>query len=99
MATSRIDRVHAREILDSRGNPTIEVDVHLTGGAVGRAAVPSGASTGAHEALELRDGDPDRYGGKGVLKAVGNVNQIIAPKFARVDAGSQSAIDQALLKL
>ena len=71
--------VHAREILDSRGNPTVEVEVVTASGARGRAAVPSGASTGEHEALELRDGDPKRYGGKGVLKAVENVNRTIAP--------------------
>ncbi len=94
-----INEIRAREIIDSRGNPTVEVDVRLSGGALGRAAVPSGASTGAHEALELRDGDPERYGGLGVLKAVTNVNDIIAPKFVRVDAASQAAIDEALLKL
>ena len=75
---STIEEIIAREILDSRGNPTIEVEVFLEGGASGRAAVPSGASTGAHEAVELRDDDPDRYGGKGVLKAVENVNDTIA---------------------
>ncbi len=74
MSATTITEVHAREIIDSRGNPTIEVDVRLSGGARGRAAVPSGASTGIHEALELRDGDKRRYGGKGVLKAVANVN-------------------------
>jgi enolase len=94
-----ISEIRAREIIDSRGNPTVEVDVRLSGGALGRAAVPSGASTGAHEALELRDADPKRYGGSGVLKAVGNINDIIAPKFIRVNAASQSAIDEALLKL
>ncbi|HKV55092.1 MAG TPA: phosphopyruvate hydratase [Candidatus Binataceae bacterium] len=94
-----ISEIRAREIIDSRGNPTVEVDVRLNQGAFGRAAVPSGASTGVHEALELRDGDAKRYGGKGVLKAVGNVNQIIAPKFARTDAASQSALDEALIKL
>jgi len=94
-----ISEIRAREIIDSRGNPTVEVDVRLSGGALGRAAVPSGASTGAHEALELRDGDPKRYGGLGVLKAVGNVNDIIAPKFNGVNAASQAAIDEALLKL
>jgi enolase len=94
-----ISEIRAREIIDSRGNPTVEVDVRLSDGALGRAAVPSGASTGAHEALELRDGDPRRYGGLGVLKAVGNVNDIIAPKFVRVNAASQAAIDNALLKL
>ena len=94
-----ISEIHAREIIDSRGNPTVEVDVRLSGGTLGRAAVPSGASTGAHEALELRDGDPKRYAGMGVLKAVHNVNEIIAPNFIRVDAASQAAIDEALLKL
>ena len=74
-----IVKVIGREILDSRGNPTVEVDVHLASGAFGRAAVPSGASTGENEAIELRDGDKKRYGGKGVLKAVDNVNNIIAP--------------------
>src|SRR5208282_6411979 len=98
-SNTAIAEIKAREILDSRGNPTIEVDVRLSGGAFGRAAVPSGASTGAHEALELRDGDPKRYGGLGVLKAVGNVNDIIAPKFISVNAGSQAVIDEALLKL
>src|SRR2546423_14907075 len=78
MANSSINKILAREILDSRGNPTIEVDVHLEGGALGRAIVPSGASTGEHEAWELRDGDKKRYGGKGVLKAVANVNGEIA---------------------
>jgi enolase len=94
-----INDIHAREILDSRGNPTVEVDVRLNGGAFGRAAVPSGASTGTHEALELRDGDEKRYGGLGVRKAIGNVNEIIAPKLTGVDAASQHAIDEALLKL
>ena len=77
----QIISVHAREILDSRGNPTIEVEVTTASGAVGRAAVPSGASTGENEALELRDGDKGRYGGKGVLKAVQNVNEIIAKEI------------------
>lgn len=72
--------VRGREIIDSRGNPTVEVDVALAGGAIGRASVPSGASTGEHEAWELRDGDSKRYGGKGVLKAVENINKLIAPK-------------------
>src|SRR5271169_2184764 len=80
-ASTEIVEIKAREILDSRGNPTVEVDVRLRGGALGRAAVPSGASTGVHEALELRDGDPKRYGGKGVLKAVANVNGPIAKKL------------------
>ena len=76
--STKIKSVHGREILDSRGNPTVEADVVLEGGIRGRAAVPSGASTGEHEALELRDGDKSRYGGKGVLKAVGNINGAIA---------------------
>jgi enolase len=97
--STAINQIHAREIIDSRGNPTVEVDVRLNGGAFGRAAVPSGASTGAHEALELRDGDKKRYGGLGVLKAVSNVNEIIAPKFNGLDPASQAAIDEALLKL
>jgi enolase len=94
-----IREIQAREIIDSRGNPTVEVDVRLNGGALGRSAVPSGASTGSHEALELRDRDPQRYGGLGVLKAVGNVNRIIAPKFIGLDAAIQPAIDEALLQL
>jgi enolase len=97
--STAINQIHAREIIDSRGNPTVEVDVRLNGGAFGRAAVPSGASTGVHEALELRDSDKKRYGGLGVLKAVSNVNEIIAPKFNGVDPASQAAIDEALLKL
>ena len=96
---TKISAVHAREILDSRGNPTLEVDVTLAGGAFGRAAVPSGASTGVHEALELRDGDPDRYGGKGVLKAVGHVNEEIAGAVTGLDAGDQGALDRALIEL
>jgi enolase len=100
MATARaISEIRAREILDSRGNPTIEVDVRLSGGAVGRAAVPSGASTGVHEALELRDGDPARYAGKGVLKAVTNVNQTIAVKLKGTDADDQKTIDDTLIAL
>ncbi|MGH9474986.1 MAG: phosphopyruvate hydratase [Terriglobales bacterium] len=89
----------AREILDSRGNPTVEVDVTLQSGARGRAAVPSGASTGEHEAVELRDGDPSRYGGKGVSKAVANVTQIIAPALAGRDGEDQAAVDRLLLQL
>jgi len=96
---STIKSVHAREILDSRGNPTVEVEVKLNDGAFGRAAVPSGASTGIHEALELRDGDKKRYGGKGVLKAVENVNGPIAGALSGKEAGNQSAIDQAMLDL
>ncbi len=98
-AKAEIAEIKAREILDSRGNPTIEVDVRLSGGAVGRAAVPSGASTGVHEALELRDGDKKRYGGKGVLKAVANVNTVIASKLKGADAAAQSELDNTLLAL
>ncbi|MBU4212215.1 MAG: phosphopyruvate hydratase [Kiritimatiellae bacterium] len=94
-----ISYVVGREILDSRGNPTVEVEVQLTCGIVGRAAVPSGASTGEHEALELRDGDKKRYGGKGVLKAVKNVNDVIFPKIVGFDALDQVGLDQALIKL
>ncbi len=96
---STIESLHAREILDSRGNPTLEVEVILDDAAVGRAAVPSGASTGAHEALELRDGDKKRYGGKGVLKAVANVNEEIAPKLLGHDATEQAELDRALLQM
>ena len=95
----QIAAVHAREILDSRGNPTLEVDVTLRSGAAGRAAVPSGASTGAREAVELRDGDPERYGGKGVLKAVANVNGEIAAAVMGLPADDQAALDQALIEL
>jgi enolase len=95
----RIERIFAREILDSRGNPTIEVDVTLESGAFGRAAVPSGASTGEHEALELRDGDKRRYSGKGVLKAVENVNTVIAPALIGEPALNQVAIDNKMLAL
>jgi len=98
-SSTSIADIKAREILDSRGNPTIEVDVRLSGGAFGRAAVPSGASTGAHEALELRDGDAKRYGGKGVQKAVANVVSMIAPQLKGADAADQSAIDRRLLEL
>jgi enolase 1/2/3 len=98
-ANTEISEIRAREILDSRGNPTVEVDVRLKGGALGRAAVPSGASTGEHEALELRDGDPKRFGGKGVLKAVANVNGTIAPKLKGADAAAQTALDDALIAL
>ncbi|OFW76988.1 MAG: phosphopyruvate hydratase [Actinobacteria bacterium RBG_19FT_COMBO_70_19] len=94
-----IEAVHAREILDSRGNPTVEVDVYLEDGSFGRAAVPSGASTGEHEALELRDGDPKRFGGKGVLKAIDNVVTAIAPAVAGEEALDQRAIDALLLDL
>ena len=94
-----IDKIIAREILDSRGNPTVEVDVKLECGIMGRASVPSGASTGEHEALELRDGDKKRYGGKGTLKAVENVNKIIAPKIIGMSALDQRAIDHKMLAL
>ncbi|HEY8200688.1 MAG TPA: hypothetical protein VII47_05000, partial [Actinomycetota bacterium] len=83
----------AREILDSRGNPTVEVDVFLDDGAAGRAAAPSGASTGAHEALELRDGDPGRYGGKGVLRAVDNIVNVIGPTIEGLDGLDQRGLD------
>lgn len=95
----RIRRIKAREILDSRGNPTIEVDVELESGVVGRAAVPSGASTGKHEALELRDGDKRRFGGLGVLQAVTNVNEIIGPALAGMSALDQEAVDGRMLEL
>ena len=94
-----IDFIDAREILDSRGNPTVEVDVVLADGSVGRAAVPSGASTGAHEAVELRDGDKARFGGKGVLGAVANVTERIAPELLGLDAADQSGIDALLIDL
>jgi enolase len=97
--TTLIEEVAAREVLDSRGNPTIEVEVFLDGGAVGSAIVPSGASTGAHEAVELRDGDPARYGGKGVLKAVANVNQTIRPELIGSDAVDQVSVDRLLIDL
>src|SRR5437762_1739982 len=96
---SQIDHIHAHEILDSRGNPTVEAEVILVSGERGRAAVPSGASTGDHEAVELRDGDPKRYGGKGVLIAVANVNDIIAHELKGEDALDQRAIDQKLIEL
>src|SRR5206468_11646388 len=99
MARTSISRIHAREILDSRGNPTIEVDVRLEGGAVGRAAVPSGASTGAHEAWELRDGDKTRYAGKGVQKAVANVNEKIFVELDGHDALDQVGIDRLMIDL
>src|SRR5438094_8945636 len=99
MASTSISHIHAREILDSRGNPTIEADVRVESGALGRAAVPSGASTGEHEALELRDGDKSRFGGKSVRKAVANVNQKIAPILKRVDARDQPNIDKKLIEL
>ncbi|HYL22104.1 MAG TPA: phosphopyruvate hydratase [Gemmatimonadales bacterium] len=96
---STIIAVRAREILDSRGNPTIEADVTLSSGAAGRAAVPSGASTGEHEAVELRDGDQKRFGGKGVLEAVKNVNEVIGPRLEGMSAEEQIAVDYAMLDL
>ena len=96
---SAIDSLHGHEILDSRGNPTVEVEAVLASGAHGRAAVPSGASTGAHEAVELRDGDSARYGGKGVLSAVGHVNTTIAGALAGMDAADQRGIDATLVEL
>src|SRR5215813_4156951 len=99
MARTTINHIHAREILDSRGNPTIEVDVRVEGGACGRAAVPSGASTGEHEALELRDGDKSRFGGKGVGKAVANVNHKIAPILKGLDVRDQETIDKKLIEV
>jgi len=96
---SQIDRIHAREILDSRGNPTVEADVILVSGERGRAAVPSGASTGEHEAVELRDGDANRYGGKGVRQAVANVNETIARELRGMDALDQRTIDSKLIDL
>src|SRR5438309_3962646 len=96
---SQIIHVHAREILDSRGNPTVEADVILSNGTLGRAAVPSGASTGEHEAVELRDGDPQRYSGKGVLKAVHNVNDLIVRALKGMDARDQGEIDRTLIEL
>ena len=95
----KIAEIKGREILDSRGNPTVEVDVILESGIMGRASVPSGASTGEHEALELRDGDKTRYGGKGVLKAVENINTLIAPALKGMDSMDQRGIDKAMLDL
>src|ERR1051325_1554920 len=91
--------VHAREILDSRGNPTLEGEITVSSGSVGRAAVPSGASTGEHEAHELRDGDKSRYGGKGVLKAVDNVRSKLAPRLTGMDASDQDALDREMLEI
>ena len=96
---SKIVNVHAREVLDSRGLPTIEVDVVLDSGAFGRASIPSGASTGSREALELRDGDKKRYNGKGVTKAVNNVNKIISPAIIDFDALDQTGLDNLMIKL
>ena len=96
---SKIEKVVGREILDSRGNPTVEVEVSLAGGAKARAGVPSGASTGAREAIELRDGDKKRFNGKGVLKAVENVNGTINAKIKGLDAANQAEIDDILIEL
>src|SRR6478735_12091973 len=96
---SVISYVNAREIIDSRGNPTVEVEVMTESGYFGRAAVPSGASTGQFEACELRDGDKQKYGGKGVLKAIGNVKDRIAPKLLGLDVCSQTEIDHLLIEL
>ncbi|MDA0749061.1 MAG: phosphopyruvate hydratase, partial [bacterium] len=96
---TQIEQVHAREILDSRGNPTVEVEVRLTSGVVGRAAVPSGASTGEHEAVELRDGNAKRYLGKGVQKAVLNVNKTIGPAVAGMDPSDQMGVDRRMIEL
>src|SRR5262249_45343132 len=95
--STKIAKVHARQVIDSRGNPTVEADVVLEGGAFGRAAVPSGASTGEHEAIELRDGDKSRYLGKGVLKAVANVNSAISKAVVGLDATDQRAIDKKMI--
>ncbi|MCH7474934.1 MAG: phosphopyruvate hydratase [Gemmatimonadetes bacterium] len=96
---SSIIGIHGREILDSRGNPTVEAEVELSGGVTGRAAVPSGASTGEHEMVELRDGDADRYGGKGVLTAVQNINDVLAPRLEGMNASDQIGIDRAMIEL
>src|SRR6476659_3453152 len=96
---SYISEIFARQILDSRGNPTVEVDVLTDEGALGRAAVPSGASTGIHEAVELRDDDKKKYLGKGVLKAVKNVNEIITPGLVGYDVADQTGIDQMMIQL
>ncbi|MGD0089320.1 MAG: phosphopyruvate hydratase [Planctomycetota bacterium] len=96
---SEITAVHGRQILDSRGNPTVEVDVELASGACGRAAVPSGASTGQHEAVELRDGDPKRYLGKAVSRAVRNVNEVLGPEVCSLDAADQRGLDRAMIEL
>lgn len=95
----RMTRVHGREVLDSRGNPTVEVEIQLSDGTIGRAIVPSGASTGEHEALEMRDGDKSRYLGKGVLKAVSSVNEIIAPELLGLEPFDQKAIDELMLRI
>ena len=96
---SIITDIYAREVLDSRGNPTVEVELYTESGAFGRGIVPSGASTGEHEAVELRDGDKSRFMGKGVTKAVDNVNKLIAKEIVGYDVTDQRAIDQAMIKL
>ncbi|HLC41772.1 MAG TPA: phosphopyruvate hydratase, partial [Methylomirabilota bacterium] len=96
---SEIERLHAREILDSRGNPTLEVEVTLASGIVSRAAVPSGASTGKREAVELRDGDPARFGGKGVLNAIKSVEDVIAPELEGYEVTEQALLDRKLIEL
>ncbi|MBC8138940.1 MAG: phosphopyruvate hydratase, partial [Fibrella sp.] len=98
MLSTRIETIKAREILDSRGNPTVQVDVRLGGGALGRAAVPSGASLGKYEAVELRDGDAARFNGKGVLKAVANVHDVLAPDLLGMDALGQRAVDTVMIE-
>src|SRR5215469_4495932 len=98
MMSTTIESVRGREVLDSRGNPTVEADVRLEGGALGRAAVPSGASTGEHEAIELRDGDKSRYLGKGVQNAVAHVNGEIAKSVAGMDASDQQALDRRMIE-
>src|SRR3989442_701225 len=97
--STKITGIHARQVIDSRGNPTVEADVMLDGGALGRAAVPSGASTGEHEALELRDGDKSKYLGKGVLKAVANTNTEIAKAVVGLDAADQRVLDKRMIEL
>ncbi|PLZ51233.1 phosphopyruvate hydratase, partial [Fischerella thermalis WC441] len=99
MIDTAIEAIVAREILDSRGRPTVEAEVHLANGAVGLAQVPSGASTGTFEAHELRDGDKSRYGGKGVLQAVQNVKDIIAPQLLDMDALNQELLDRTMITL
>ena len=96
---SQIIKVLGREILDSRGNPTVEVDVYTAAGAIGRAAVPSGASTGVHEAVELRDGQEDRFMGKGVLKAVQNVNNVLAEQIEGMEVSEQAEIDARMIEI
>src|SRR5262245_43566506 len=96
---SNIVAVHGRQIFDSRGNPTVEAEVFLASGTVGRAAVPSGASTGEHEAVELRDGDPRQFGGKGVMRAVNNLNDVIGPELVGENALNQAKVDSLLVHL